>query len=247
MIVAEGLRQSFSEAGSDRDVLHGIDLAVGTDEFVAVMGPSGCGKSTLLQLLAGLDVPTSGSVCLGELTISALDEEARAGVRRARIGFVFQQFHLIPSLSVLENVATNAIVSGARPRRWRPRALELLETLGLSALADRRPDRLSGGEQQRVAIARALFHDPDVLLADEPTGSLDSDNGRRVLELFETARRIGRSKSLVMVTHDPAAASVADRVVLMRDGSIVDTIRLDDLEGADRAERVRLRLARAAV
>lgn len=245
MIVAKGVRRSVPGAGGDRDILRDVELEVGADEFVAIMGPSGCGKTTLLQLLAGLDVPTSGTVRIGDLTVSALDEEARAAVRRKRIGFVFQQFHLIPSLTVLENVASNAIVSGERRRRWQPRAGELLDMLDIGSLADRRPEQLSGGEQQRVAVARALFHDPDVLFADEPTGSLDSANGGRVLELFRSARRIGQLRCLVMVTHDPTAASVADRVLFMRDGSIVGGVRLDDLEGADRAERVRLRLARA--
>lgn len=246
MITARGLRRSFTIGDVEREVLRGVDLTVDDGAFVAVMGPSGCGKSTLLQLLGGLDVPSAGSVALDAVTVSGLAPEARATLRRERLGFVFQQFHLIPSLTVMENVGLTAIVSGVRPRRWLPRAAELLEALGLDQLAPVGPARLSGGEQQRVAIARALFHDPDVLFADEPTGSLDSENGRLVLELVLRARRIGRLRSVVMVTHDADAASVADRVVFMRDGAIAGSVTLDDLEGVARAERVRVRLAHTA-
>jgi putative ABC transport system ATP-binding protein len=267
VITGHGLGRTYTVDGVDREVLRGVDLEIGADEFVAIMGPSGCGKSTLLQLLGGLDVPTSGHVMLsdgglgaddlgavdpeavdlGAVDLGAIGAEARAAVRRERIGFVFQQFHLIPSLTVIENVALTAIVSGVRPRQWRPRAVELLDALGLGRLATVRPSRLSGGEQQRVAIARALFHDPDVLLADEPTGSLDSENGQIVLDLVLTARRIGRLRSVVMVTHDPDAASVADRVVFMRDGRMVGATALRDLEGVARAEHVRIRLASTSI
>lgn len=242
MITARGLRKSHRSEAAEWPVLHDVDLDVAHDEFVAVMGPSGCGKSTLLRILGGLDRPDRGSVSIGGVAIDGLDEERRAAFRRGDVGFVFQQFHLVPSLSVVANVALTSIVSGARKRDWKPRAEHLLGSLGLSDLAGRTPASLSGGEQQRIAVARAVFHEPSVLLADEPTGSLDTTNGRRVVDLIASSRFSTVTRAVVLVTHDVEVAASADRVVLMRDGALVDDIDLAMMEGTDRAEHIRRRL-----
>jgi len=199
-------------------VLHGVSLDVAAREVVAVTGASGSGKSTLLGLLAGLDHPTAGSIVVDCVDITTLDEDALARFRRDRIGYVFQSFHLIPTLTALENVATPLEIAGA-PRPL-ARARELLVEVGLGERVAHYPAQLSGGEQQRVAIARAVALDPPIVLADEPTGNLDSRTGEQIVDLLLTLNRERRS-TLVLVTHDEALTRRADRVVTLRDGRIV--------------------------
>ena len=210
-------------------VLEGVDLRVERGESIAILGPSGSGKSTLLGLMAGLDRPTSGQVIFDGERIDGLGEDALARLRRRRIGFVFQSFQLLPGLTALENVMVplellgrgeRAAAGGGRARHAiRDEAARLLASVGLAARATHLPTQLSGGEQQRVAIARAFAHGPDLLLADEPTGNLDSASGALVLDLLEGLRR-ARGTTLVLVTHDPAVARGADRLVHLRDGRI---------------------------
>ncbi len=201
-------------------VLCGINLAIQRAEMVAIAGPSGSGKSTLLGLLGGLDTPTSGRVEIEDLDITNMRENQLADVRSARIGFVFQSYNLLPTLTAQENVALPA--QFARQRRFKPmqRARELLEALGLGGRLDHRPARLSGGEQQRVAIARALVNRPAVILADEPTGNLDRASGEQVLEALQRMRD-ETSTTLVLVTHDASVAARADRILRIQDGQIV--------------------------
>jgi putative ABC transport system ATP-binding protein len=209
------------DTGSHRvEILRGIDLIVPKGQFVAVMGPSGSGKTTLLGLLAGLDLPSSGSITLDGQEITGLTEDDLALVRGRKIGFVFQSYHLIPTLTAEENVMLPLELLGDGSSLGRSRARELLDRVGLLDRRDHYPVQLSGGEQQRVALARAFVVRPPILLADEPTGNLDSANGRLVLEaLMELNRR--ESTTLVLVTHDRDLADSADRQVLLRDGLIV--------------------------
>jgi putative ABC transport system ATP-binding protein len=201
------------------EILRGIDLSIPRGQFVAIMGPSGSGKSTLLGLLAGLDNATSGSILLDGVDITGLSEDQMAEVRGRKIGFVFQSFQLIPTLTAEENVLLPAELAGAGSEVTR-RARELLTRVGLADRLDHYPVQLSGGEQQRVALARAFITKPPILLADEPTGNLDGRTGEQVLELLlELNRREGAT--LVMVTHDAALASNADRVITLRDGLVV--------------------------
>jgi putative ABC transport system ATP-binding protein len=212
--------------------LRGVSLGVEEGEFAAVMGPSGSGKSTLLNLVAGLDRPTSGEVVVAGTDLGRLGETALARFRRERIGFVFQFFHLLPSLTVLENVLMPALLAG-RPGAT-ARGRELLARLGIAELADRYPARLSGGQQQRAAIARALINRPTLLLADEPTGALDSQAGKQVMELLEDLHREGQT--ILMVTHDAKLATRhTARVISLADGQVVDDARLDtaDRRAAD--------------
>jgi putative ABC transport system ATP-binding protein len=201
--------------------LRGVDLAVGRGEFVAIMGPSGSGKSTLMHLLAGLDSPSSGEVWLGDREIGSLDDTALTLLRRERIGFVFQAFNLVPTLDVIGNVMLPFELRGARPtREQRAFVGRLLGELGLADRLGHRPRELSGGQQQRVAIARALASRPQLVVADEPTGNLDSRTGREVLTILGGAART-HGQAIAMVTHDPIAASHADRVVFLADGRVV--------------------------
>jgi putative ABC transport system ATP-binding protein len=190
------------------------------------MGPSGCGKSTLLHLLGGLDRPSGGEVWLADGRIDDLGEKALARIRRSTVGFVFQAFHLMEELTAVENVELSALLAGRSPRVARRRALDLLERVGLAERAGFLPSALSGGQRQRVAIARALCNEPTVVLADEPTGNLDSAATLDVLRLFETLHEAGQT--LVIVTHDPRIGATADRLISMRDGAFVDDTRLTD-------------------
>jgi putative ABC transport system ATP-binding protein len=201
-------------------VLRGVNLTIQQSEMVAIVGPSGSGKSTLLGLLGGLDTPTRGRVEIEELDITNMRENQLADVRSARIGFVFQSYNLIPTLTAQENVALPA--QFARQRQFKPmsRARELLETLGLGDRLHHRPARLSGGEQQRVAMARALVNQPAVILADEPTGNLDTASGEQVLEALQRMRD-QTGTTLVLVTHDASVAARADRILRLQDGQIV--------------------------
>jgi putative ABC transport system ATP-binding protein len=223
MITVSGLTKSIATATHRVDILNGLDFEVPKGQFVAIMGPSGSGKSTLLGLLAGLDSPTSGSIVLDGEEIAGLPEDRMAQVRGRKIGFVFQSYNLIPTLTAEENVLLPFELSGGNGG-GRNRARQLLETVGLADRADHYPVQLSGGEQQRVALARAFIVRPPILLADEPTGNLDSANGRRILELLVDMNRREQT-TLVLVTHDRELASFADRTITLKDGRILSDER----------------------
>ena len=201
--------------------LAGVSMEVNAGELVAVMGPSGSGKSTLLNLAGGLDAPTSGQVFIEGESIGTLKGDALAGLRRRRVGFIFQDFNLIPSLTAIENVALPLELDGQRVRPARRHAMAALDLVGVSELADRYPDKMSGGQQQRVAIARALLGDRKLVLADEPTGALDSHTGEEVLRVLR--ERCDAGAAGLLVTHEARHAAWADRVVFLRDGVIVDS------------------------
>ncbi len=220
MIQAHGLTKTIDTGTHRVDILKGIDLEIPRGQFAAIMGPSGSGKSTLLGLLAGLDTPTAGSIMLDGQEITGLKEDQLALVRGRKIGFVFQSYNLIPTLTAEENVLLPMELTGIGNGDGADRARELLDRVGLAARRDHYPVQLSGGEQQRVALARAFMVRPPILLADEPTGSLDSENGRLVLDLLLALNR-QEGTTLVLVTHDQELASNADRRVVLRDGRIV--------------------------
>lgn len=222
IIQLRGVTRAYQAGQRTIQALRGVDLEVQAGEWLAILGPSGCGKSTLLNLLSGIDRPTQGSVVVAGNDLGSLSEEQLARWRGRAVGIVFQFFQLMPTLTALENVLLPMELNG-RGRR-RARGLELLEEVGLRQLADNLPNELSGGEQQRVALARALANDPPLLLADEPTGNLDSQTGERVLALLEGGWR--RGHSLVLVTHDRDVADRASRVITMRDGEIAADLRL---------------------
>src|SRR5215218_1798127 len=207
--------------------LRGIDVAVEEGEFVAVTGPSGCGKSTLLNLLGGLDRPSSGEIELGGRRVDGYSEARWAHVRRSEIGFVFQFFNLIGNLSVADNVELPGLLNGLSAKEARERRTRLLDQLGIADHAQQSPTRLSGGQQQRVAIARSLINRPKVLLADEPTGNLDSASARDVMALLRTTHD-EHGQTIVLVTHDARVAARSDRVIAMRDGTIANETRLDE-------------------
>jgi putative ABC transport system ATP-binding protein len=217
MIRVRDLVMRLPSGGRSLTILDGITLDVAAGELLAITGPSGSGKSTLLGLVAGLDRPSSGSIVVGGVDITRLDEDALARFRRETLGYVFQSYHLIPTLTAVENVAVPLEIAGA-PNAL-ARARELLDDVGLGDRAHHYPVQLSGGEQQRAALARAVALDPGLLLADEPTGNLDSATGTRIIELLLELRR-RRGATLVLVTHDDALARHADRVVVLRDGRV---------------------------
>ncbi|HEX5586675.1 MAG TPA: ABC transporter ATP-binding protein [Acidimicrobiia bacterium] len=219
VVITRGLRKTFESEGAPVRALRGVDFTMAPGEFVAVMGPSGCGKSTLLNVIAGLDTPTDGDVAVSGETLVGRSEDELAIMRRRHIGIVFQFFNLLEGMSVLENVTLPAVIAGAPRKRAETRARDLLDLLGLADKAPDAPGVLSGGQRQRLAIARALANEPTLLLADEPTGALDSEGGREVLELFRRLHAGGQA--ILMVTHDDDVAAAADRIVRMRDGSIV--------------------------
>jgi putative ABC transport system ATP-binding protein len=220
VIVAEGLTKRYRSGPREVTVLDGVDLRVEANEFVAVVGPSGSGKTTLLGLLAGLDRPTSGTVRLDGVDLGALDEDGRARLRAEKVGFVFQTFQLLPTLTALENVLVPLELAGAADGRARDRAVSLLERVGLGDRLDHYPAQLSGGERQRVAIARAFANEPKILFADEPTGNLDAETGATIVELlFELNRAL--TTTVVLVTHDMALASRVGRVIRIAGGRIV--------------------------
>ncbi|GAA5187416.1 ABC transporter ATP-binding protein [Rugosimonospora acidiphila] len=221
---ARGLRKEYGKGAGFVRAVDGVDLDVGAGETVAVMGPSGCGKSTLLHLLGGLDRPSGGEVSLDGRRIDGIGERALARVRRGAVGFVFQSFHLMEELTAVENVELSALLAGRSSRAARRRAKELLEQVGLAERERFLPSALSGGQRQRVAIARALCNEPLLVLADEPTGNLDSAATLDVLQLFESLHEAGQA--LVIVTHDARIAATADRMISMRDGAFVDETRL---------------------
>ncbi|MGA3154724.1 MAG: ABC transporter ATP-binding protein [Streptosporangiaceae bacterium] len=224
VVRARGLRKQYGAGAALVRAVDEVDLDVASGETLAVMGPSGCGKSTLLHLLGGLDRPSAGELWLDGRRIDQLTERALARLRRDAIGFVFQAFHLMDELTAVENVELPALLAGRSPRAARRRALDLLERTGLADRAGFLPSALSGGQRQRVAIARALANDPLVVLADEPTGNLDSEATLDVLRLFDSLHEAGQT--LVIVTHDTRVAATADRLISMRDGTFVDDTRL---------------------
>jgi putative ABC transport system ATP-binding protein len=212
------LRKSFETDGMPVRALRRVDLTIDVGEFVALTGASGCGKSTLLNLVAGLDVPNDGEIELDGIALSGLDESARARLRRRHIGMVFQFFNLVDDLTALENVVLPAAIAGTPRRAAERRARDLLDLLGLASKAGELPGVLSGGERQRLAVARALANEPTLLLADEPTGALDSAGGHEVLELLRRLHATGQT--ILLVTHDEAVAAAAERLVTMRDGRV---------------------------
>jgi putative ABC transport system ATP-binding protein len=220
-VSAESVTRRYGEGEAAVDALRGVSLDVPAGQFTAIMGPSGSGKSTLMHLLAGLDRPTAGSVYVGTEDITSMGDKALTKLRRRHIGFVFQSFNLLPTLSAEENVLLPLTIAGRKVDR---EALDrLLERVGLSERRGHRPSELSGGQQQRVAIARALISEPTVLFADEPTGNLDSSAGAQVLDLLRDAVDLD-GQTTVMVTHDPRAAARADRVLFLADGLIVSDL-----------------------
>jgi putative ABC transport system ATP-binding protein len=219
MVKATDLTRRYKMGDAFVDALRGVDLAIGRGEFVALVGPSGSGKSTVLNLIGGLDRPTSGQVWIDGVELSATDERTLTRHRREHVGFVFQTFNLLPRLTAEENVALPLMFSGVPHEERLSRARALLERVGLSHRLTHRPSQLSGGEQQRVAIARALVGEPALLLADEPTGNLDTTTGAEIMALLQELNRES-DLTLLVVTHDPEVAAFADRVVRLRDGRV---------------------------
>ena len=219
MIELRAVSKTVTSGSEPLTILHPLTTQIPRGQFVAIVGPSGSGKSTLLGLIAGLDAPTSGSVVIDGVDITRLDEDGLAKLRGEKIGFVFQFFHLIPSLTAHENVAVPMEIAGVADAAERARVL--LEEVGLTGRAHHYPSQLSGGEQQRVALARALANNPPIVLADEPTGNLDSHNGRHIMELLKNIHHT-RGTTLVLVTHDAELASQADSRLVLRDGRVVE-------------------------
>jgi putative ABC transport system ATP-binding protein len=219
---ARGVRKRYESEGGPVRALRGVDLVVPAGEFVAVMGPSGCGKSTLLNLVAGLDTPSDGEIRIAGESLTGKDENDLAHVRREHIGIVFQFYNLLEGMSVLENVVLPAVIAGVPRRKAETRARDLLDLLGLGHKLRDAPGLLSGGLRQRLAIARALANEPTLLLADEPTGALDSTGGHEVLELFRRLHAGGQT--ILLVTHDQNVADAADRIVQMHDGRLGDDL-----------------------
>jgi putative ABC transport system ATP-binding protein len=220
MIALRGVSKTVSSGGHPLTILHPLDLFVPSGQFLAIVGPSGSGKSTLLGLLAGLDEPTSGEIVIDGTDITKLSEDALARLRGEKIGFVFQFFHLVPSLTAFENIAVPMEIAGRKNASARAR--ELLGEVGLDDRGHHYPSQLSGGEQQRVALARALANDPPIILADEPTGNLDSTTGRHIMDMLLGVHR-ARQATLVLVTHDAELAGLADVRLSLRDGRPVES------------------------
>jgi len=224
MIHAEHITKTYRVGESTIHALRGVDLHVNAGEFIAIVGASGSGKSTLLHIIGGLDRPSSGRVCIAGMELTSMSGDQLAELRSRKIGFVFQLHNLIPSLTALENVELPMIFAGVPAGERHRRARALLEEVGLGDRLEHTPLQLSGGQQQRVAIARALANNPQVLLADEPTGELDSDTGMQVINTFMQLRE-KHEVTVLLVTHDPEVAKMADRIMKMRDGRIVETER----------------------
>jgi putative ABC transport system ATP-binding protein len=218
VLEARELCKSFGRGATATPILNGIDLQIFTGEFVALVGPSGSGKSTLLSILGLLEPPTSGDILLNQKSVGKLSRRELAGIRSSTIGYVFQSFNLLAGLSAVENVMLPGLLAGESGRAQHDWAIALLDQFGVAALAKRVPAEMSGGEQQRVAIARALFRKPDVVLADEPTGNLDTENGRKVIEALESLNSSGQT--IVLVTHDQSIAGDAPRVISLLDGRV---------------------------
>jgi putative ABC transport system ATP-binding protein len=224
VLEASQVRKLYQMGEVTVSALDGVSLAVEKGEFVAIMGPSGSGKSTLLHLLGGLDGPSDGEITLAGQPLSRLSDDEATVVRRRKVGFIFQFYNLLPTLTAEENVALPLLIDGQGLDRHRAKVARLLDLVGLGDRKGHKPDQLSGGQQQRVAIARAFVNDPEIVLADEPTGNLDSKSGHAILELLRrTCDEL--SATIVMVTHDPRAASFSDRVVFIKDGRLVKELR----------------------
>jgi putative ABC transport system ATP-binding protein len=220
VVEAKGVYRTFEQELAPIRALRGADITVTKGEFVAVMGPSGCGKSTMLNVIAGLDRPDEGEVFVAGQDLTKLDENGLALMRRKHIGIVFQFFNLLEGMTVLENVIMPALIVGMKRRAAEARARDLLDLLGIGDKAKQAPGALSGGQRQRLAIARAIANEPTLILADEPTGALDSEGGDEILELFE--RLHAQGQTILLVTHDQPVADAAARIVRMKDGRVVD-------------------------
>jgi len=240
LVQTENLTKIYGSGETAVTALDRVNVKIEAGEFVAVMGPSGCGKSTLLHLIGGLDRPTSGKVWIENVSLGDLSDDKLTELRRRKIGFVFQFFNLIPVLDAVENAALPMMLDGANAAKAKARAREWLARVGLENRLHSRPDQLSGGQQQRVAIARALIAEPALVLADEPTGNLDTRAADEIAGLLrQVAEAWGRS--VAMVTHDPRIAAYADRIVFLKDGTVVDETRLSS-QGSNGAETVRDKL-----
>lgn len=237
ILEAKELRKQYRLGEHTVDALAGVDFVVKKGEFVAIMGPSGSGKSTLLHLLGGLDKPSDGEVTLAGQRLSVLDDNQATLVRRHNVGFVFQFFNLLPTLTAEENIALPLIIDGQDLRKHQARIDALLKLVGLTDRRHHKPDQLSGGEQQRVSIARALVTEPAIVLADEPTGNLDSRTGAAIMELLRrSCDELGQT--IVVVTHDPRAAAYADRVVFLGDGQVIDEVTYDSVDEMNQRLRI---------
>ena len=219
VISLKNITKSYQTGDFSIEILHGISLTINKGEFAAIMGPSGSGKSTLLHIIGLLDRATSGKYTLHQDDVTTLSEDEQAYVRNREIGFVFQSFNLLQRTTVLENVVLPAVYAGTKTSERQKRAKELLEKIGLGEHIHKRPNQLSGGQQQRVAIARSLMNDPAIILADEPTGNLDSKSGKDVMEILKTLHQIG--KTVIVITHDEIIAKHAERIVNIKDGMVV--------------------------
>jgi putative ABC transport system ATP-binding protein len=222
VVAVRRVRKTYESEGMPVRALRGVDFEMAPKEFVAVMGPSGCGKSTLLNLIAGLDTPSEGEIAIAGEPLAGKDENDLARMRRRHVGIVFQFFNLLEGMTCLENVALPAMIAGVSRKQAERRARDLLDLLGLPDKAGSVPGVLSGGQRQRLAIARALANQPTMLLADEPTGALDSAGGQEVMELFRRLHANGQA--ILLVTHDARVAAAAERIVQMRDGRLVDEV-----------------------
>ncbi len=240
IVLVENLTKVYGKGETTVIALDHVNMAVEPGEFVAVMGPSGCGKSTLLHLIGGLDTPSEGHVTLDGKNLSGLSDDALTDLRRHKIGFVFQFYNLIPVLPALDNAALPLLLDGLNVTQAKARAGEWLQRLGLGDRLHSRPDQLSGGQQQRVAVARALATEPALVLADEPTGNLDTRSGDDIAGLL---RQIAREwkRTVIMVTHDPRIAAYADRIIFLKDGKIVDETRLSGNGTGDEVSALRAR------
>jgi len=223
VLEAKGVKKEYKLGQHLVSALAGVNFLVEEGEFVAIMGPSGSGKSTLLHLLGGLDSPTNGNITLAGQSLAKLSEHKATLVRRHNVGFVFQFFNLLPTLTAEENILLPVIIDGKNPRKYKDRLSNVLDLVGLLDRRKHKPDQLSGGEQQRVAIARALITEPAILLADEPTGNLDSKTGTAIMELLRRSCN-ELNQTVIVVTHDPKAAAYANRIIFLRDGDIVEEL-----------------------
>src|SRR6516164_6228849 len=233
-LAVQGVRKTFEAENAPVRALRGVDLTVTAGEFTAVMGPSGCGKSTLLNLVAGLDVPDEGTIAVAGEEVTGRTEDELARMRRKHMGIVFQFFNLLEGMTVLENVVLPTVIAGRKRKMAETRARDLLDLLGIGDKASAVPGVLSGGQRQRLAIARALANEPTLLLADEPTGALDSDGGQEVIELL--SRLHGGGQTILMVTHDAQVAAAAQRIVRMLDGRILAPEAEDELQSQTQRE-----------
>jgi ABC-type lipoprotein export system ATPase subunit len=225
LIVGEGLDKHFQLGAQQVKALRGVTVEIPAGQFIGIMGPSGSGKSTLLYLLGGLDRPNHGAIEVAGQRLDTLNSDELAHFRRDTIGFIFQAFHLVPTLTAIENVALPGVFAGLSREAREQRAAKLLISLGMGERMDHKPNQLSGGQQQRVAIARALFNDPPIIMGDEPTGALDSKTGKTVMEMLRWLCS-KRGKTVVVVTHDPAVAAYADRLLHLKDGRITEDQRM---------------------